>query len=87
MSKTEFVDLGEGAGNFQLIAREVYDEVYADLKKMFEEQGPEAVVDYCNTCWRGQLDVSAVRQSLIKTIVQEHDGKVVLLTANEADGA
>jgi hypothetical protein len=85
MERSEFVDIGECAGNFQLVSRKAYDEVYTDLKKMLEEQGTEAVVNYKNKCWRGELDVPPRRETLIKTIVQERDGKMHLLTADEAD--
>ena len=79
MSDAEYVNLGEGAGHYELVSRRAYDEVYNDLKTMLEKEGVAAVLNY-KPDWR----VTPRRQALVASIVKKlPDGKVHLRTADE----
>jgi hypothetical protein len=77
----EYVDIGECAGNFRLIARRVYDEVYNRLLKLLHDQGAVAVLEYNDRCWRGELDLSPCDDALIRSIIQVLPGGQVRLRA------
>ena len=80
---SEYVNLGEGAGDYELVTRRAYNSAYDDLKAMLEEQGAAALLDYKRRCIRGEVSISPLRQTLVTSIVQERTGGVHLLAADE----
>lgn len=85
MSKNS-VNIGESAGDYQLVSRENYERVYNMLRKMLMEKGTRFVSDYKSQCCKGSNDKSEMDQALIMTIVQNGpNGSIKLLTADEAD--
>jgi len=83
MVDSKYVNIGECAGNFQLISRALFDEVYNELKVMLDSEGNEAVLNYSRRCWRHELDVTPMREALIKTIVHELPNEEIRLNTSD----